>query len=68
VKYKSVWPNLKSQKSKNLIKSVFKNAKTPFSFAKEANQLKKMVFLPYDSNADKKLKKLAAFHSLLEGK
>jgi hypothetical protein len=45
-----------------------KNEKTPFSLAKEAIWLKKKVFLPYDSNADKKLRKLAAFHSLLEGK
>jgi hypothetical protein len=36
--------------------------------AKEAFEMEKTVFLPYDSNADKKLKKLAAFHSLLEGK
>jgi hypothetical protein len=36
MKSKSVWLNLKSQKIKNLTKSVFKNAKTPFSFGKEA--------------------------------
>jgi len=36
VKYKTEWLNLKMKKKKNHTKSVFKNAKTSFSFAKEA--------------------------------
>jgi hypothetical protein len=36
LEYKTAWLNLKMKKPKNHTKSVFKNAKTSFSFAKEA--------------------------------
>jgi hypothetical protein len=42
--------------------------KTTFSLGKAGKSIKKRHFLHYDWNCRQKAKKLAAFHSLLEGK